>query len=156
MRKEFLKYLNLPYNYCNGPDAISSMSHILERGLNCQALVHLIYQHFGLNLPKELLSAEVFADEDLFQSLPWDDPEQLQALDIFLFGGENDDFDTKKLHLAVYTGEQDEEANPLLIHANSVEQKISIWPLKEFQQHWRYRKIYGLRRLRHLYIGQNL
>jgi hypothetical protein len=143
MRREFSQFIGLPYQYDNGPLATTGKQDIAH-GLNCQLLVHLVYQNFGINLPPHMLSKEIFEDESLFAKVT--DPKTMRILDVVIFGPENVK-DTRRFHLAVCTGEIDKTAdNSFLIHANSIEGEVSVWPLEKFSSKPQYRRIYAIKR----------
>lgn len=50
-----------------------------------------------------------------------------------------------RLHLAVQTG-LDEKGQPKLLHANVVEDAVSLWSLDEFCSHQRYQLLYAIKR----------
>lgn len=139
---EIEAFLNIPYCFENGPSAPDK-----DDGLNCQALVHLFYKKvFGISLPEEMLSKEIYEDTTLFDFV---DPEgELRRGDVFIFG--KPEVNHKKLHLAVYIGEKDERGSPLLIHANTVDGKVSIWPRDKFSRNPGYEKTYAVKRYRQL------
>lgn len=84
-----------------------------------------------------MLSKEIYEDTQLFTMV--EETGRLKLLDVFLFGKENEQ-DFKKLHLAIHTGEHDELGNPLLIHANGIQKRVSVWPLKQFLSYPQYKK----------------
>jgi hypothetical protein len=53
-------------------------------------------------------------------------------------------------HVAINTGVRD-QGDYLLIHANQLDQSNTIWPLRAFQLHDRYSKVYAIMRLRPQY-----
>jgi hypothetical protein len=70
--------------------------------------------------------------------------------DIFIFGKKNLD-DARKLHVAVYTGEVNEEGEPMILHAtkpiNKDDSGIYVWSFPTFFGAGRYEELYGVRRL---------
>lgn len=141
---ELGKYLGLPYNFQHGPHVVSS-EELIHQGVNCQSLVHLLYKDlFGIVLPEEMRSQEIFKDEKLFRVVDLAE-EQPSLGDIFVFGKER--APNYKLHLALFTGEIDAQDELLLIHANMLE-GVSVWPLSRFAQYRRYQLLKAVKRLR--------
>jgi len=133
---EIRHLLDIPYAYRNGPD---SDIHP-EDGINCQLLVHVFYRQFlEVNLSPQEKSRETFED-GLFRPI-MDEPYHVG--DIFYFGPAGLT-DARRLHLGVYIGEI--QGEPLVLHANRVDGRVSIWPLSEFPNHPRYAQWYGVRR----------
>ena len=149
---EFQQFTGIPFNKEAGPTVLNGQEELTE-GINCQGLVHKIYNYFGHNLPPSFRSREIFEDEELFFSLSLDnlDPFSLAKLDILIFGRQ-DVIDFRKLHLSVYTGELDKDQNPLIIHSTRVEQQVVIWPLQKFFTFPKYEKLYAIKRLKICYI----
>lgn len=95
--------VDVPYKYENGP--MAEVDWFVE-GLNCQLLIHLVYQEFfDVVLPRELRSSELFVDND------WLVEKSLETVgegDLVFFGSSNlnpakdpNNDDAKKLHLAM-------------------------------------------------------
>lgn len=148
MRRELSQFIGVPYHYTNGP-MTTLEEQSMPYGLNCQFLVHLIYQSFGIVLPTNMLSKEIFEDERLFMNVA--DPEDMRILDVVIFGREPEK-DTRRLHLAVFTGEMDETGSPLLIHASNIGKQVSVWPLEKFSFYPQYKKIYTIKRWRNFMV----
>lgn len=142
MIPEFKRYIDIPYKFTNGPDSLVSGS--LDEGVNCQTLVHEMLKSFGITLHRGMLSKEIYEDYELFADVEGVD--EAKFLDIFIFGRDGEK-DPKKFHLAVCTGD-DEKRDLLLIHANGVQKKVSVWPLKQFSDYPQYEKIYAIKRVR--------
>ena len=51
-------------------------------------------------------------------------------------------------HVAICTGAND-DGDHVLLHASIVDGTNALWPLRRFDDYNRYRRIYGIRRLRH-------
>ena len=126
MKGEFSQFIGRPYNFQNGPTTGSKEQNISD-GLNCQFLVHLIYREFGLTLPFDMLSKEIFENMELFENIL--SLERMRTLDVVVFGKQEEQ-DLKKLHLTIFTGETNETGSPLLIHATSIEKQVSVWSLE--------------------------
>lgn len=147
IRGELSPFIGLPYNFSNGPSSING-NEDLKDALNCQALVHRIYQTFGIPLPVGLLSKEIFEDRILFFDIPLElRTSDLAILDVFVFG-KQDVKDFRRLHLGLYTGETDETQDPLIIHATAIDNQVSIWPLQKFIIYPRYERLYAIKRPR--------
>lgn len=133
------EYIGIPYNLDNGPDRINGQ--IPQEGLNCQALVHVLYRiRRGIHIPQGMLSKEIFEDLWRFRRVTRDG--EPQEGDIFIFG-KLTELNFRKLHLAYHTG-----VGSLLLHANSVDRRVSVWPLDKFPFYPRYQRLYAIKRIR--------
>lgn len=133
------EYVGIPYNLDNGPDRINGQ--IPQEGLNCQALIHVLYKmRLDILIPQWMLSKEIYENLWRFRRVAGD--EEPQEGDIFLFG-KLKELDFRKLHLAYHTG-----VGSLLLHANSADQRVSVWPLGKFSFYPRYRRLYAIKRVR--------
>lgn len=131
------EYIGISYNLTNGPDRINGQ--IPQEGLNCQALIHVLYRtRLGIYIPQEMLSREIYEDLWRFRRVAGD--EESQEGDIFIFGRPVE-LDFRKLHLAYHTG-----VSNLLLHANSVDRRVSVWPLGKFSFYPRYKRLYAIKR----------
>ncbi|OGM75909.1 hypothetical protein A2210_00940 [Candidatus Woesebacteria bacterium RIFOXYA1_FULL_40_18] len=138
---EILSLLDLPYNFGNGPD-VKNVSP--KDGVNCQQLTHMILATlFQIRLPTEMRSKEFYEDQKYFTQVL---VKEATIGDVFIFGRPEEN-DYRKLHLAVFIG-QDSDGSALLIHANGVDKQVSLWPLDKFSQHPRYEKLYAVKRLK--------
>ena len=146
LNPEVKQFLGFPYNYARGP-WLENKDETARDGLNCQLFVHFIYKKwFGVVLPKGMWGKEIYEDHRiLFRSVAVDE-EELKKGDIFLFGPKQL-VDARRLHLAVYTGEMDEDKDLLLLHVNSIDQISSLWPLRKFHQYRRYKILHRVKRL---------
>ncbi len=132
---EIQNFLDIPYVYRNGPDRDI---HPLD-GINCQRLVHVFYQRcLGIILSPEQKSLEIYQG-GLFRPV---ENEPIWVGDVFCFGSCGL-ADMRRLHLGVYIGEGNE---PVILHANRIDEKVSIWNLSDFAQHPRYEHVFGVRR----------
>lgn len=163
----FQSYLDetYSYKYTNWPDVVSSQVQALREGLNCITLVHLLVERlFGEKLPKSLRSIELYQDVNYFDLVTNIDDVNLgdiifvgkdgqkERLENFIPEYDNSGFllnepDLPKIHLALYTGEGN-TGDPLFIHANGVDKKVSLWPLSKFKDYERYSTIYAIKRLK--------
>ncbi|MBI4084822.1 MAG: C40 family peptidase [Candidatus Levybacteria bacterium] len=136
--------LGWPYLRKHGPWVIGKGIDVSTYGLNCQTLVHLYYNNrFGVKLPIGMWTKEIYEDEGLlFETLQ---SEEYVEGDIFFFG--KSEAKPISLHLAVYTGIHDPTGDMILRHANSVDNKVSDWPLGKFFQHKRYQNLHRVKRL---------
>lgn len=133
---EIQTLLGIPYIYRNGPDIDT---HPLD-GINCQRLVHAFYQQcLGIALSPEQKSLEIYQG-GLFRPV---EREPIWVGDVFCFGRRNLS-DMRRLHLGVYIGEDNNES--LILHANRIDQEVSVWRLSEFPHHPRYEQLFGIRR----------
>lgn len=152
------------YEFWQGPAEVRSITDAQRYGLNCIALAHLaINRLFDVELPPELHCAELYADTQYFTRV--DDLAATRRGDLLWFGIADPaiepeafvpayqdgmlvnwrDFPVK--HVAIHTGEQDEQNDPLLLHASPHAKTNVVWPLRQFAEHPRYRVYYGASRL---------
>lgn len=138
---EILSFFDFPYKFANGPD-VTNVSP--TDGVNCQQLTHMVLATlFQVRLPAEMKSKEFFEDQEYFTSVS---VREATVGDVFIFG-EPEENDYRRFHLAVFI-DQDSDGSALLIHANSVDRQVSLWPLDKFSQYPRYGKLYGVKRLK--------
>ncbi len=156
------RYLGGTYNFHRGPwvagpygEGRFPVSAEQFEG-NCQLLVHtLYYERFGVRLPVGMWSQELYTDSTYFRFI---DPEAepLAEGDIFFFGKQAEAVDLRTLHVAYNTGTEDEQGNPLLLHATSYNgEGVTVWPLTQFfsrkpdgtSQFCRYQHLFGIKRL---------
>jgi hypothetical protein len=166
MDKMFLRYLDPAFRYAKSqnPALVRCRDDALRDGLNCVALAHLVIRDlFGYMLPAHLQALELVRDLEHFEPVP--DPEHMQAGDLVWLGVdrprvEQEEFvpqydgdelvnrsDFPVTHVAICTGTRDDD-NHLLLHASFADGTNALWPLRRFRDHDRYRRIYGIRRLR--------
>jgi hypothetical protein len=165
----FRSYLDPAFRYVfsQGPERVRSRADALSKGLNCIALAHLIiHDLFDYVLPATYRCTELSTDGEHFTSIPsvslmrpgdlvWlgrADP--ATGIEDFVPRFENDrlaNFNEYPInHVAIYTGVYDQD-DYMLIHANRVDQTNAVWPLRAFQDHDRYRRVYAITRLRPRY-----
>lgn len=151
------------YDFWSGPGTIRSREDALAQGINCISLTHLVLKDmFGTTLPPNLHCYELFSDRQYFTAVQ---DQEAHAGDLAWFGVEHpittaeafkpcyknsllvnwSDFPIK--HVAIHTGEADEQGDPLLLHTTSITGTTSLWPLRQFRVYRRYRKRYGTTRL---------
>lgn len=154
----------LRYVFSQGPARVRSWDDARRDGLNCVALAHLVIRDlFGCPLPAGSQALELFHDLDHFEPVP--PAGALRPGDLVWLGtarprvpldefvpryqdGELLNFaDFPVNHVAVCTGEHAAQDH-LMLHASPLEGTTALWPLRRFQDHDRYRVIYGIRRLR--------
>lgn len=139
---EIQKYIGIPYKRENGPQKVTDRTTVFTEGLNCQLLTHEAVEILtGVRIPVDQLSKEMYENNKLFPHVD----DQLQAGDIMLFGKEKED-NFKKLHVTVYTGEINEDGQPLLVHSNGIDRQVSIWPLSQFEKYKQYKVLYATKR----------
>ena len=135
--------IGLPYRYENGPMADSQPTD----GINCQLLVHLALELLhGISLPPSMMSKEIFEDREFFAEIPFN---AASSGDVFVFG-RNIETDFRQFHLAVKVDDDPQAQQPLLIHATSIENAVTVWPLIRFFSYPRYRKLFAVKRLNQL------
>lgn len=140
---EFLPYIGKQFNRDVYPHV-----PIAERqeSANCITLVHQVYEEqFGCTFSKGFWSKEMYQDEVVYlQSVSPNG--RIYLGDIFVFGTE--DPQLHKLHVAVFTGEQDVNRQPLLIHATGFAKNTSeICSLSELMRESRHERLYAVKRL---------
>lgn len=137
------KLAGAPYRLKNGPDKLGMIDPSKD-GVNCQFLAHLALRLTrGVSLSPLLLSREIFLDTLMFVDI---NPADAAVGDIFIFGKPNEP-DYRCLHLTV-CADKDKTGEPLLIHANGLDNSVSLWPLASFYNHRRYQKLFAIKRLR--------
>jgi hypothetical protein len=165
----FRSYLDPAFRYVvsQGPDRVRSRQDALSAGLNCVSLAHLIIRDlFGYVLPATYQCTELSADRQHFMSIPsaslmrpgdlvWlgvsDPAASIEDFVPRLENGRLANFNEYPInHVAIYTGVYD-DGDYLLMHASQVDQTNSVWPLRAFTEHDRYRKVHAIMRLRPQY-----
>lgn len=119
---------------------------------------------FDYQLPPELGCAELYLDREHFEPVPAGG--DMRAGDLVWFGKQNPplqpeevqlEYDTEGnlvnwrdfpvKHVAINTG-LERSGDPLLLHATYLDGRTNrLWPLPQFLQYPRYRKLYGVTRL---------
>lgn len=167
MNEVFLRYLDPAFRYVwsQAPARVRSREDALREGLNCVALAHLVTRDlFGYTLPAWYQSLELVRDLAHFEAVP--DRHSMRAGDLVWLGTDRppvslDEFvpqyrgdellnfrDFPVNHVAICTGARD-DGDHVLLHASIVDGTNALWPLRRFDDYDRYRRIYGIRRLRH-------
>lgn len=167
MNKLLEPYLNpgFEYKFTQGPDLVRTREDAIRNGINCVSLAHLALKDlFDYKLPSDLMCVELHLDAEHFNKV--DKLEDMQAGDLVWFGVENPDIQVEEFtpvyangqlmnwadfpvkHVAVYTGGLGENNDYLLLHSTHVEGTNVIWPLEKFKDYVKYRKIYGISRLK--------
>lgn len=114
-KADFERYIGIPYTKGRGPQEIrgEDLDTIRQKGWNCQACCHRLYEDVSFPLPRSLLSQELYFDRKTFRTLR--DREEWQELDIGLYGRRSLR-DPKQLHVITCIG-LDRNGNPIFIHA---------------------------------------
>ena len=160
MNEQLTRYLDpeFIYRFMQNPNVVRSEEDARKHGINCVSLAHLAIKNlFEYELPRDLLCAELYADTKHFERI-----EQLQDMqtgDLVWFGIEQpaihpeefvprydeqgklinwSDFPVK--HVAISTGEHNEDRDPLLLHSTYYEGTNVIWPLSRFSAYPKYKK----------------
>lgn len=153
------------YRFTQNPDVVRNEKDARQHGINCVSLAHLALRElFDIELPSNLLCAELYADRTYFDHVESFDV--LREGDLVWFGVEKpamppDAFEPHYLdgalinwrefpikHVAVGLGERDGSGEELLLHSAYQEGTNAIWPFSRFAQYRRYRRVYGLSRLK--------
>lgn len=153
------------YRFTQGPDVVQSREDAIRYGINCVSLAHLALKDlFEYRLPPDLMCAELHMDREHFVNV--NNLQDMQTGDLLWFGIEEpavavDDFvphyvdgqlvnwiDFPVKHVAIYTGEKNEDNDYLLLHSTHVEGTNVIWPLAKFAGYQKYEKLYGITRLK--------
>ena len=169
MKDTFENFLRAGYAYSfeQGPNKVRSHEDARVNGLNCVALAHLAMKDlFDYTLPEDYQCLELFLDrEQHFESI--DSLDSAQQGDLVWFGFAEpriplEEFvpvydecreitnwqDVAVRHVGLFTGEIDGEGDQLVLHATRSAGTVAIWPLRKFQEYKRYRKVYGVSRLK--------
>ena len=154
------------YEFWRNPDTVRTKEDARNLGINCVSLAHLaLKEMFDYELPAELGCAELYLDRDHFRAV--EDHEQMAAGDLVWFGRQDAPYHPEEVllqyddqgnlvnwrefpvkHVTIFTGETDESADPLLLHATYLDGgQNRIWPMSRFADYHRYRKLYGITRL---------
>lgn len=152
------------YRFTHGPNIIQSKEQALREGINCVSLAHLALRElYGVVLPGVLMCSELHRDREYFEAVP---KGEMAIGDLVWFGVQNppiepDNFvpryendeltnwrDYGVKHVAVATGEIDETGDALLLHSTNMTGTNTVWPLRLFAEYARYRRIYGVTRLK--------
>ncbi len=171
---ELQHYADAPfvYDFCQGPERVPNEDVAREEGLNCVSLAHLAVESlFRRRLPAQLHCYEMFTDHERFHDL--DDSEPLQVGDLVWFGRSEPSVppeqfvptydangyllnwqDSPVNHVAIYTGDQEND-DPLLLHATYFTGTTAVWPLSKFAEYPRYAQVRRIARLRPDPAGQN-
>ena len=127
------------YNRSNGP--LTSWETAVGQGVNCQWVVHKFYKEkFGIELPKDLLSKELFQDSKFFVNIDLD--EQPLNMGDILIVSRTQQAKPEKLHLAICLD------NEQVLHATSFDKQVSIWSMSKLFEN--YRKMWAVKRLKPL------
>lgn len=151
------------YRFSQNPNSVRSRQDAIQYGINCVSLAHLALKDlFDYQLPPELDCFELYTDKEHLQ--PVANLAEMQTGDFVWFGWPNpktkpEDFipiyrdgqllnwtDFPVNHVAIFSGDVMEDY--MLLHANHIDCTNAIWPLARFSQYERYRKLYGINRLR--------
>lgn len=153
------KYQDIPYSVTRGPwtAEVEGREHSIDKGVNCQYFYHeFLEATTGFQLDSNMLSKEIYEDDELFVPLAPPPHSRLEIADIFLFGKDTEpsELDTRTLHMAAFSGEYENDS-PLLIHffgkRESIDENgvvcpedtgLQIWSLNKFNEE-RYTKYYG-------------
>lgn len=124
MNPEITSITDFRYNRNNGP--LTSWETAKSEGVNCQWVVHAFYkEEFGIELPKDFLSKELFFDNSkFFVTVDHRNGEDSYMGDIFIVS-RTKQAKPEKFHLAVCLDESQ------VIHANSFDQEVSVWPMSK-------------------------
>ncbi|HRN96247.1 MAG TPA: hypothetical protein PLD54_02275 [Candidatus Levybacteria bacterium] len=165
--KVIQRFGNIPYVHERGP-WLYPEGHPgdLTEGINCQMFFQEYLQAVtGFQIPREILSKEIFDDDSLFHNIPTSDLSTLQTGDVFLFGRNipTDLLDSRSLHLAGFSHYDSDSNEPILIHflgnkknendnGEPIQTKVGArtWPLSKFQNpkyREKYGKLWGVKRL---------
>ncbi len=154
------------YNFEQGPNRVSSEVDARLYGINCVTLAHLaIRRLFDRELPSNLHCYEMATDEDYLETI--ESPELMERGDLIWFGYANppqsiEDFapiydsegyllnwrDSPIKHVAMYTGEQQQDGDFLMLHSTHIEGTNTVWPLSLFAKYKRYERIYRIGRFK--------
>lgn len=152
------------YKFSHGPNLVQTKEQAIRNGINCVSLAHLALRElFDVTLPATLMCSELHRDRNYFKEL--DVEEERRTGDLEWFGIEDpsivpSDFvphyedgelvnwrDYPIKHVAIHTGEESVDG-ALLLHSTSITGTNSIWPHSIFKKYRRYKKSYGVTRLR--------
>lgn len=137
--------IGIPYQLKHGPEKLGQIDP-REDGVNCQLLLHMALKLlYNAQMPPFFRSKELFEPNPLFADVACIDASTVG--DAFLFGRVLET-DPRHLHVAIRADINSNGKQPLLLHANRVDSRVSVWPLDAFTDHSRYNKLFGMRRFR--------
>ncbi len=165
MISQLERYLDAAYVYrfSHSPNIVQDREDARRYGINCISLAHLALKDlFNYRLPPGLMCSELYADREHFRQV--ERLEDMQRGDLVWFGAADPkielaefvpqyedgqlvnwtDFPVK--HVAIDTGERGDDYQ--LLHSTYVEGTNVVWPLAEFENYKRYKKLYGITRLK--------
>jgi len=143
MLPELNQFIGVPYNKQNTPYLrVLGKDKITRVGVNCQLLVHLVYQEYGISIPVGLWSEEIFYDDIFFRSINLE-KDKPHVFDIFCLGPER--FVPRRLHLGVYV-ELAYNGDLGIIHS-SYPDGVKCEPLEEILKDPKHSKIHAIKRL---------
>jgi hypothetical protein len=167
MHRILQEYIDTDYTYrfLQNPDVVNGKADALANGLNCVTLAHFAMQDlFNYELPKDLLFAEMYLDEEHFKTV-----ESLGALqlgDLVWFGRPDpllrpEEFEPEYQdgrllnwqqfpvkHVAIFSGERTPDDDPILVHATYRTGTTCAWPLQTFLEYRWCGQVYGASRLK--------
>lgn len=160
---QFIDYAYV-YRFTHGPNLIQSKEQARRDGINCVSLAHLALRELcGVYLPSTLMCSELHRDREHFEAVS---DIEIKVGDLVWFGVqepviEPNDFvpiyingellnwrEYPVKHVAIATGEVDGENDPLLLHSSSIVGTNAVWPMRDFANHRRYERKYGVSRLK--------
>lgn len=155
----FDRFFGLPYDYNRGPELANDFE-TAKLGLNCVALIHIIYKEvFSVSLEPSLRAVELYYPNESFENLDLDSEKRLG--DIAFWARDNikdvltdyrPGFDEEgnligkcPFHLAMYIGEN-KKNEALFIHANCIDKNVGIWTENRIRSYIRYSTVLALKR----------
>lgn len=159
------KYLDAPFKYefSQNPDTVQTFDAALANGINCISLAHLVLRDlYNVNLPTIYRSSELYKDTTYFEDVY--DFDSAEVGDLVWLGVANSRVSVENFapkykdgeltnwrefpvkHVAIHTGESSLDGN--LLHATAIEGTTTVWPIQKFNDYPRYKKVYGIKRLK--------
>ena len=146
-----------------GPDVIETAEDA-RRGVSCAGLARLVLNDFfGFKFPAHLRFMELYLDGEYFE--PVSDIAQAEAGDLVWFGRAAPRITLEEFqpvydstghltnwreypvtHVGTHLGEN--ETGVQIYHGTHVEGGDAVWPIDKFAEYSRYRKLYGITRLK--------
>lgn len=153
------RFLGLPYDYGRGPDVVTDREQA-KSGLNCVALIHLIYKDvFNVFLDPSLRAIELYYPNDDFTDLPLDSQKVVGDIVFLSRDGIEDVLKTYRpefdysgnllgkcpFHLAMYIGDN-AKGERSFIHANCIDKNVGVWTESRIRSYIRYSTLFALKR----------
>lgn len=128
-----LKFFLIPYNGKVVPNN-NLQSLDLSDGANCQVFVYSFLLYFGIKIPTEFRSKELWQDKKFTKLV-----KKPKLFDIMFFNKNNESYGA---HIGVFLG------NDMVIHLSKKIGYLSIWKINDFKKYKQYKFFLGAKRVK--------